>query len=414
MRRTDPTCSFLLFLFLAVFALCGQALAQQQDTPYIVRDVKVDITAASAVKARDKAFGEAQMKAFEVLAGRFMMPEEVVTFQKPDAKTVAGLVQDFEIVSEQLSTKRYIGTYIFRFKEGATDRFFGHAPVVGYGEGVRGGLLVLPYYQENENQYLWDSKNIWFKAWTRAQDRVGEDIIIPLGDVSDLMDMQNGQATTYNPAALKRMKKRYGASDAVVALATLQPNSPSQPLQIKLYRTDLKEPEVGSTIVISAGGVTDADKVLDQAVQETLVALQDSWKAEAQAPTTLHDGLPQDPEAVPADSGYDAPLAYPGLPRALQPDGAQIATTPAAQPNTALRTSVRFADMAQWISMRRNLNGIPGLAGVKIISLNRTEAVVDLNYHGTADVLKAQLGARGVAFNQAGGTYTMSATPTMR
>ena len=40
--------------------MSAAAFAQASDGAYIVRDVKVDILSESAVKARDKAFGEAQ------------------------------------------------------------------------------------------------------------------------------------------------------------------------------------------------------------------------------------------------------------------------------------------------------------------------------------------------------------------
>ncbi len=432
MRRTDKTRLFFQFfaaIFMAVAllgspVLMASALAQTQDTPYVVRDVKVDTIAASAVKAREKAFGEAQLKAFDVLAGRFMAAEDLAQFQKPDARVIAGLVQDFEVVSEQLSTKRYVGTYIFRFKESATARFFGHGPVSGYGDasiptGYSSGLLVLPFYQEGDGQYLWDAKNIWLQAWKRNSG----DVIIPTGDVSDLMDIQNGQALSYNPAALKRMKKRYGASDAVIALASLQPATPAQPLKVQLYRTDVKKPELGSTITIQAQGITTPDQILDTAVLETLAALRDNWKTEALPPTTLHANMPGTTPMATATLPSEQPGYDPSMPRALQGalqgagQGAEQQANPPTSYTAAVsdyRTSVRFTDMAQWISMRRNLNGINGLSGVKIISLNRTEAVVDITYQGNADALKSNLAARGMAFNMAANGYILTATPQLQ
>ena len=90
--------------------------------------------------------------AFLKLATRFLSPEELTSYVAPDAKTIAGMVQDFEVVSEQLSTKRYVGIYTFRFKAHAANRYFNRSPRYADTEAApasnRAGLMILPFFQQ--------------------------------------------------------------------------------------------------------------------------------------------------------------------------------------------------------------------------------------------------------------------------
>lgn len=156
MRRIVFSAAFLVILsgFLTCFApIAG---AQNGNDPYIIHDVEVDILAESAVKARNKAFGEAQAKAFKLLAARFVSNEDLEKLPVPDAQKLSGLVKDFEISKEQLSNKRYRGTYEFRFREGAVRAHFGHGPVYFAEEKTEEPyrILLLPYYQDIKKTVL--------------------------------------------------------------------------------------------------------------------------------------------------------------------------------------------------------------------------------------------------------------------
>ena len=113
-------------LMLAVTLAGGPAYANS----YTVEGVTVDAVAANAVKAREKALAEAQVKAFGQLAAQTLTPEELATYTMPDADTIMALVQDFEITNEQLSTKRYKGTFTVRFRPALAAQYLRPQPVV--------------------------------------------------------------------------------------------------------------------------------------------------------------------------------------------------------------------------------------------------------------------------------------------
>ncbi len=97
---------------------------------YTVEGVTVDAVAANAVQAREKALTQAQVKAFEQLAAQTLTPEELAVYTMPDADTIMALVQDFEVTNEQLSTKRYKGTFTVRFRPALAAQYLRVQPAV--------------------------------------------------------------------------------------------------------------------------------------------------------------------------------------------------------------------------------------------------------------------------------------------
>src|SRR5690606_41993112 len=82
------------FFALALLTLSTPAAAQAPvtDEPYTIEGVSVDVTAGNAVKAREQALSEAQVKAFEQLAAQSMSEEEFAAYSMPDPDTVMALV----------------------------------------------------------------------------------------------------------------------------------------------------------------------------------------------------------------------------------------------------------------------------------------------------------------------------------
>lgn len=113
-------------LLCGVFLLSAAPLAAQDTaTFYTVQNINVDVSAANALKAREMAFEQAQVKAFEELAGRLLEESAFANFKAPSAQTISMLIQDYEVIGEKIASKRYSGSYIFRFRRNAVDKQLG-------------------------------------------------------------------------------------------------------------------------------------------------------------------------------------------------------------------------------------------------------------------------------------------------
>jgi hypothetical protein len=187
----------------------------------------VDRTADNAVLAREQAIAEARSQAFRKLAERHLTPAAYANFKMPDDRTIATLVQDFEIRGEQLSATRYVAKFSVRFRENVRNYInIPYAPrdvasqpvtptwrqmpgdaaaaqpgaetvVISGGEDdmtgapysaaseaqrpsmvsasaasaaprVAGPVLLLPYYENMGGQtLLWEEPNPWRQTWQR-------------------------------------------------------------------------------------------------------------------------------------------------------------------------------------------------------------------------------------------------------
>lgn len=112
-------------VFFGLFAVVSLALSVPAlaQISYTVEGVEVDVTAANAVKAREEALKQAQVKAFEQLALGALGEEGMAAYTMPDADTVMALVQDFEVTNEQLSARRYKGVFTVRFRPALAQQY---------------------------------------------------------------------------------------------------------------------------------------------------------------------------------------------------------------------------------------------------------------------------------------------------
>ena len=381
MFRTVLTLLFLLTVPAQAFAQNGGA--------YTVGDVKVDIVAASAVKARDQAFAAAQEQAFKMLASRFLPPEQMASFIPPAAETIAGMVADFEITSEQLSKRRYLGNYIFRFKAGSVNRYFGHGPLTGSSAVATRQLLVIPVFNQNGETSLWDvKKNPWLQSWQQnAKDNVA--LIIPSGNVPDTMDLRQTQPDKITQSGLKRIKARYGAYDTVIASAVFD-QSAANILKVDLYRTDRGSVELMQTVPIPVGKATKLGELLSIAVDTIEPILAQNWKigVQAQQEEILEETVVQDVQSM---SQTEA-----GAGKQRQSGNVNV--------------SVFFTSIGEWLNIRRSLNAISSLQSIRILSLTTNQASMEIAYSDWMGLTSA-LSARGLSLQSTGpGTYTLVKT----
>ena len=154
--------SILYRIFLSIgtaFLLCAAPFGSTKaNSLYTVEDIKVDVSDENAIKAREKAFEEAQVKAFKELTSRMLSEDEALNYETPPVSSISMLVKDYEVSDEKLSSKRYIGTYKFRFQERGVRRFFAKQGTQ-YTDVVSKPVLVLPLLETGQGTVVWSPQN---------------------------------------------------------------------------------------------------------------------------------------------------------------------------------------------------------------------------------------------------------------
>ncbi len=359
-------CKLILFcvsMVLITFSFSHAALAQ--DSFFVVKDVKVDVTAENSVVAQDKAFDQAQLKAFRILSARMVSEADAKAVPTPDAITISTMVKDYEVTNEKISAVRYIGTYTFRFREQAVSRFFS-VTGVSYTETASNPLLVLPVFQKDGNNTIWSEDNIWLTRWSAEHLSGGlVPIEVPIGDLADIADIDDDNALSYNRRDLDRMLARYNASEAAVMIAVpdmtlLGVSSGSDiakgRLRISVYRTDRARAEHVQDIELQANGNETKDKLYSRAVMQSYAVLQKDWKSKTMA-------------------------------------------SAADKENYTVRVS--FRTVKQWSTIRQALLTTPGLSKVKVMSLKKNQAILSFTFLGDEERLRNTLRADALILGDA-------------
>lgn len=355
-----------------VILLGGPAMAG--DDRYTVEKVEVDVTAANAVEARNKALDEAQVKAYRMLAERIYGTEAMVNFKDPDPITVSSMVQDFEVTNEQLSKVRYKGVFTVRFRPNAIRQ---HLPSNDYGVAdatvaTSVPTLILPYYRSGARTVLWDDENTWLKAWTApaadvAATEKDQTLIVPIGDLLDVSQMPDDKALTYDPKMLDQMMGRYGADEAAILIAVPK----EEGLEVSVYQALRSGPAFAQTMLISKMANEDAAALHARAADRLRDVMRGNWKNAPATPLQQQAAMPDTPYTQQA-----APLS--------------------AGPAQSFNGRVMFGSVQEWVRLKNLMERAPGVRSVIVRGLKPREAQVAVTFAGDAAQLATAMQQAGV------------------
>jgi hypothetical protein len=186
MGRTIHNFILLLTLSVALYsANTGDSWAAQADV-FVVRGIKVDVTAASTAVARDKALAMGERAAFRELLERLTLRVDHPRLPAFSANDIAAFVTDFEVAEEKASAVRYLATLNYNFKADDVRRLLIDRQIA-FAETTSKPVLVLPVYQAAGFLLLWDDPNPWRKAWTERPEKFSlVPSILPKGDLPDI------------------------------------------------------------------------------------------------------------------------------------------------------------------------------------------------------------------------------------
>ena len=357
-KRIIFTVGFIFLCWLNI----GQAKAY--DSLFVVDGVKVDVTAGNSVTAQNKAFDEAQNKAFRILAQRMVAKAQAESVSTPNALTIASLVKDYEITEEQLSSVRYVGTYTFRFREAAVSKFFSVSGVTFTNVGSK-TLLVLPVFQHNGRNMIWSDENIWMRAWSSAKLSSGlVPVEVPIGDLMDISDIDEDQALSYERRKLDNMLGRYDATEATIMIAvpdkTLsyignEQETSKGRLRISIYRTDKSKAEHVKDIFLESDGKETVRNIYDRGVFSAYEELQKDWKRK---------------------------------------------TLSSASQSTEFHVRVPLGNIRQWAFVQKSLINTPRLHNFSVLSMKKNEARLSLEFRGDINALRSALSRSNMSIGQ--------------
>ena len=358
----------ICFMLPVFFAISAPNEAFASDPIFTVEDIQVDASAQNAIAAREKAFEQAQIKAFDELKMRMLSDSDLANAQTPPVNIISTMIKDFEITNEKLSAVRYIGTYTFRFKDNDVRRYFSRNASVAVSDLSSDKLLVLPFFNSGRDTVIWAPGNIWLQAWNRVPNLGGTvPLEVPIGDISDVSDISDNQVLTCDRARLDNMLARYSAKEAVIAIATpdallsdfTNPQAIAQgTLKVEIYRTDRARPELVEQVNIIADRRMRVGTLYDQAVSRVRNALKKDWKQ-------------------------------------------KTAIVPSLAQGNSIMVVLPIQSLSDWVKMQNELSRLSGLNNVALESLTPKQANVKISYNGSRERLNLTLAQIGMEVSRA-------------
>ncbi len=351
-------CKFIMICTIIILShLSVIKVANAYNSLFIVEDITVDVTAKNSVLAQERAFEQAQSKAFMALTKRMVEEAQVQNITPPSSATISSLVKDYEVKNEKLSAVRYVGTYIFRFREKAVSQFFSISGVNFTNESSK-PLLVLPIFQNGGRNILWSDGNIWMKAWANSRS-ISSGLVpieVPIGDLMDIADIDENQPLRYSRKNLDRMLARYNAKEAAIMIAVPAPDLLNGgDLRISIYRTDRMSAQHVRDIIIPANNGEDLEQIYARGVKKAYSALQKDWKSK---------------------------------------------TLSSSSQSKIFNIRVSLKNLRQLVRLKQKLNNIRGISDVFVLSLKKIEAKISLKFRGDEEHLRKSLARANLSLGQ--------------
>ena len=358
----------------AVFA---QNMPSALDQVYKVGDVPVDVTADSAVKARDQAIANAQRSAFGMLLERLGADANVGA--KLSNNDLMTLVKNFEVSNEKTSSVRYIGSFAVQFRPTAVRNFL-TSRHTAFSDTPGSPIIVVPVMRNGYQAILWEEQTRWYKAWTVAAKAGGiVPIIVPAGTPDDQNMINARDAIAGKVESIKSLVDTYHSDGAVVAVLNGSFDTPAAGFTIDLQRFGTGF-DAGSDIEhIAVVGTTDKnaiDGILIQNIKQIRKAIEKEQREEHKHNQTQVATDVTDPSQQPVTVWSDE--------------------APAAR----MPVTVQFATLAEWADIQRRLLASAGVQRVDVTSLGRGVTEIELGFTGSPDDIRAAVAQHGLRLSQ--------------
>ena len=364
-----PLCAGLAAILIAAAATALPAAAQTALPPVVapqadaftVSGVKVDISAANAAAARDQAIVEAQSKAWDTLYQRLVPGAR--TAPRLSEVDLARLVRGFEIDEEKVSATRYVGSLTVSFRPQAVrDQL--STTGAAYVEPPAQPLVVLPVAAVAGRPVLWDDRTRWRDAW-EARERGSSlvPLVLPEGELEDIQAIGVEDALSGAPEPLAAIARRYNANGVVVARTDLpESGEPSrgEGVVVDVTRYGLDGTREQQQVTVKADPNDRPGDVLARAVSYVSAALDEGWRRE---------------------------------------------NTVASGPEQTVAVAVPVTRLEDWVEATKRLMGINALTRVDVVSLSRTEGVLNLSYRGDVERLRQALARKDLGLSPAAPRY---------
>jgi hypothetical protein len=364
---------FALACFGLGMAAAGACAQTRPASVFAVSNVKASAEAQNAVEAKKIAQGQAQSRAFRKLVSRIVDYRSQSRIPDLALNEIEGLVSDMDVRGEGVSGTGYVATFGVSFSERAVQALlarYGVSAITDRGPEI----LIVPVYVEGGAARTAD-RNAWRTALTSLDLTHA---LVPAKVAPARSDITAAIANAYiaSPAAtLEALKTQYQTQQIMFALA--ETDGDGETISLKLIGLDSGgQFSVQRKVRAKDGGDGTA---LDAAADLAFDTVQERWKLarDASAPAA----------PVAASDGDGGTISGPG-------NGTSAAAYDGSM--ETLQVTALYSGLKEWQTIRRQLQGLPGVQNWDLRSVNPRSAAIAFDFPGGAARLTSMAAGQGL------------------
>lgn len=340
---------------IAFFAIVGNVRAD--DSVYTV-DVSVDVTDASASKAREKAMIAANRKAFETVVGKLTTSQGASALLKLSDEQIVNFIKEVSVISEKSSNVRYIANLKVTVSEPILNSYMREKEINSV-VAAASKVVIVPVFREfsSDKPLLWEDNNIWRKAWETAAPRNSLVKIepIPLSGVS-MVEMNAEKALAFDLSALQEVALNNNANDVYVADAVYDG---TEGLKVRLF--SMKSDNAEETVIVP-GDLAQSDELFARAIEEVSSLIENKLKAAGIAENQMANSI---------------------------------------------ETVFNFSNISEWVRVEKQLKSIAYVRDLQIEAMGAGKVQFKLEFVGSDDKLWSALRNKGFNLKDYGDFYLL-------
>lgn len=250
---------------------------------FTVRDVQVEATGESGVKACEQAYAQGHQPAWKKLIERIVPESDWARTPLPPTEQMEEFVAGFQPSGEKRSTSKCIATMNYVFRGDLVKKYLREAGIA-YADRRGPATLAIALYDKPDGTRLWGDDNLWLNAF---RDVKLENELIPVeapfGDDGDKAAIPPGTALGTDWFTYKTIADKYGMKGVLVAHATYAGGK----VQVKAVMVT----EQGSEEIVASGAGDDERGALRDAVRQVGAAMNTNWKEKAAIDNSTSDKI---------------------------------------------------------------------------------------------------------------------------
>lgn len=420
-----------IFIFSFIALLFLTPCTSDAAGKFFVSGIRVNKSAASGEEARDKAVADAEKKAFKTLMLRLNPEKGAAIAKKTPSSRISAMVMEMQIYNERVTGTFYKADFSFKFHPGtaiAASKGVGHQPkkhlsvyrghqqlrpgsleqnshvhhkdrklnkrsahsVYSTSQHAEGAAMLLPVLEEGGAARQWERDTPWMRTW-RGMSEDGSIYTVPQKTApilhpSMLEYIRSINLTEEDRLRIVRFLQPYGPSHTsfmIYGTYRYDHNRQSALIDATLYEIAPKFRAIFQhTVNMNIGEAYDV--FIHRTGQELLAKSQPylGTKNVRSAASTVHTPF--------ANTRPDR-----SEPSHLDTCRATAHTEPFLE-----RMIISAHSLPQWLTIKKKIEQVSGIAGVSSVSMTPGRMIVDLAHHCTSGkALAASMASVGLSYD---------------